>query len=95
VARPKVDGSKHDEVAVSLIVAGRRPAWISCHDRAEAVRRMAGTKHSDGQIAHALGCPRRTVLRIRTRLSILPGTPLGSNQNTLTQDAPIRPWALG
>lgn len=60
-----------DEAAVARLVSGSTggaPARYA--DRVEAVRRLAAAGWSNGQIAHALGCYRRTVRRIRERWDI-------------------------
>lgn len=93
MSRHKADPSRADEVVVMRALQGRRPSHrLNDHDRAGIVDQMARRNYSDGQIAWALDSPRRSVLRIRTRLSIPPGLPSGSNQGHLVHpDYPIRP----
>jgi hypothetical protein len=56
------------------------------------VRRLARMKLTDGQIAHRIGCTRRTALRIRTALGIPAVLPArGANQ----YDRPVPAPSLG
>lgn len=87
------DLSAFDDEVVRRLLAGeavgapRTPA-----DTVEAVRRMAALKWSDGQIAHRLGCHRRSVIRIRQKHGIAAGVPFGANAGL--PGVPTRPVAL-
>lgn len=70
---------------------GRRPDYLRDDDRSEVTRRMAALGYSDGQIAWALGCTRRSVLRIRDKLGIPAALPSqGGNRVHLRFDMPTR-----
>jgi hypothetical protein len=85
------DYAAFDEVVVLRLVAGLRPgAPVGAPDAAEAIRRLAASGYSDGQIAARLGFRRRSVLRIRTRLGIAAALTPTDNQHTRRHDAPNR-----
>jgi hypothetical protein len=82
---------RFDSVIVERLVSERfeNPPNVTAADRWEAVRRLARMKLTDGQIAHRIGCTRRTALRIRTALglpAVLPAR--GANQYDRVHDAP-------
>lgn len=82
-----------DEVVVAELVAGRKPATrVTRADRAEAVRRLAARRFSDGQTAYRLGIARRTAGRIRRRNNIAAGVPVG-HTGPLPVDAPTLHWS--
>lgn len=84
---PAVRTAPFDVIAVERLVAGDRPAHVHPADRAEAVRRLALAKFTDGQIAHRIGCTRRTALRIRSALGIPAVLPArGANQYDRAHD---------
>lgn len=73
------DLSDFDEEVVRRLLAdepvGSRPRRA---DTVEAVRRMAGSGWSDGQIAFRFGFHRRSVIRIRQKHGIASGVPFGA-----------------
>lgn len=90
------DYTDFDEVVVERLVAGRHPGEpIRAADAGEATRRLARLGYSDGQIAARLGFRRRSVVRIRSRLGIPAGMPVGGNHHTQLHAAPSRPRAAG
>lgn len=97
MGRPRVDYTDFDEVVVHRVVNGRHPGQpFRPADAGEITRRLA-TQHrySDGQIAHALGMTRRSVIRIRARLGIPAALTPRQNNHHLTHDAPSRPVSKG
>lgn len=78
----------YDEVVVLRMLAGtyRHPEGagkrVHAPERAEAVRRLVVREGlSDGQVAHRLNMPRRSVLRIRRRRELPPNfASCGANQ---------------
>jgi hypothetical protein len=88
---PAVRTAPFDPIAVDVLVSPRfkNPVHVHPADRAEAVRRLALAKFTDGQIAHRIGCTRRTALRIRTDLGIPAVLPArGANQYDRPVPAP-------
>lgn len=63
----------------------RRPTYA---DRVAACRALAAEAYTDGQIAAALRCTARTVLRMRTQHGI-PGQPIGLNGRTRKHALPL------
>ncbi len=91
-----VDYTDVDDVIVRRVM-GDEPhgAPLSPADAAAAVKRLAGLRYSDGQIAYLLGCSRRSVHRIRVRHQIPAGVPRFTNPYTLPVSAPTRPKGHG
>lgn len=90
------DYDAFDEVVVERLVAGHRPGEpIRAADAGEATRRLARLGYSDGQIAVRLGFNRRSVIRIRERLSIPAALKPNQNQFDRLHNAPNRPRKAG
>lgn len=60
----------------------------------EIIRRLARQQYHDGQIAHILNRPRRSVQRTRDVHGIPPGVSRRYGSRTLPVDAPTRPREL-
>lgn len=83
-----------DEVAVERALAGS-PVRLRTADRHEVIRRLVARQYHDGQIAHVLGCPRRSVVRTRALLGLEPVISRRAGAHIVPVDAPTRARALG
>lgn len=87
-----------DPYVVDLLISGAPVVGrVSNADTREVIRILVGRGYTDGQIAHVVGRPRRSVQRTRSAMGIGAAVPrhAPTNNRHLIVDAPTRPRERG